>query len=102
MLNFEYLSALFASYFCEFWYSVDAVFVKIPNVPEFGILENKSETEYKTNKPKKNFWYFWLQKYGRKRNTGFFIRQNDGNKIVSYFQWQKEESKQKKGPFEGP
>lgn len=26
----------------------------------------------------RNFWYFWLQKYGT-RNVGFFLRQNDGD-----------------------
>jgi hypothetical protein len=41
----------------------------------FRISKNESETEYKINKQKKNFWYFWLQKYGRKRNTGFLHTQ---------------------------
>jgi hypothetical protein len=40
-------------YFCEFFDSVDAVFEKISNVPEFEILENQSVTESKTNKGKR-------------------------------------------------
>ena len=38
--------------FCEFYFSVDEVFVKIVMFMYFTIFENKSETELKMNKQK--------------------------------------------------
>jgi dipeptide/tripeptide permease len=52
--------------FCEFFDSVDAVFVKITMYLNFVILENKSKTESKTSKQKRRtFWYFLVIKSTR-------------------------------------
>ncbi len=49
--------------FVSFDISVDEVFVKIVTFLNFAILENESETEYKTSKPKRrSFWYFSIMK----------------------------------------
>ena len=58
-----YLVSILLLCFCEFFDSVDAVFVKITMYLNFVILENKSQTESKTSKQKRRtFWYFLVIK----------------------------------------
>ncbi len=67
--NSQYLihpDAHFASLFWEFFESVDEIFAKIRNCLRqgrvFRIFKNKSETDSKTNKPKKDFLFLFSHK----------------------------------------
>ncbi len=64
--------------------SVDEIFVKIATFLNFAILENESNTDSKVNHQKKDFWYFWSQKYGEKERR--FRRHRDAFSMTETFQ----------------
>ena len=70
-MNFEYVLFLFCFLFGKFLESVDEIFGEIrncltpsfPRTGEFFEFPKMSRYRYKNESTKKNFWYFWLQKY---------------------------------------